>query len=100
MLSSCAKGKIRGLWQVDHILARSDDFTPEARWIRIEKDGYQESGNGWQKHSYGTWILKKKKITIVNENGPVDEDGPFEVSFNKKDMTWERREEGKRVRVS
>lgn len=99
LLTSCAKSKIQGLWQVDRVLAESSEVTPKGRWVRFEKDGRQESGNGWQKHSYGTWDYNKKKITIIDENGPLDEFGHFTVSFEKKQMIWERREDGRRIRV-
>jgi hypothetical protein len=99
VLNSCAKSRIKGLWVADRVYAGSTDLSPKARWIRIDKKNVQESGNGWQKHSIGTWELKRKKLTLVNSNGFTDPYEPFEVKFVKNGMEWIRHENDKRVKV-
>lgn len=99
ILNSCAKSKIKGLWQVDHVLAHTDEVSPKGRWVRFDKKNYQESGNGWQKHSYGTYKIKRKEITVVNDNGPVDQFGAFKIHVRKKSMEWERHEDSRRTKI-
>ena len=67
MFSSCAKSRIQGTWLVQR--ERKDragmkELEHEAAWITFKKGYLQESGNGWQKHSYGSWILKKKRLNV------------------------------------
>jgi len=100
LLNACAKSRMMGLWVADRVYAGSTDLSPKARWIKFDKKNQQESGNGWQKHSIGTWEIKKgKKLIIINSNGFSDPYEPFKVKFVKKGMEWVRHEEGKRVKV-
>lgn len=99
-LSSCLNGKIKGLWVLQRERIEREgqvEHESEANWIRFDDDGYQESGSGWQKHSYGTWSIKKKKITIQNTNGFEDTNVPRKVKIKKETMTWVRPVDGKNV---
>lgn len=99
IISLSCSNKLIGTWQVDRVLAHTDEVTPQARWVKFEKKNYQESGNGWQKHSYGSYTFKKHILTVLNDNGPEDEFEPFTVKIKKKTMEWERREDGRRIKV-
>jgi len=102
LFSSCAKSRIKGVWLVERERkerAGLIEITPQARWIRFEKDYIQESGNGWQKHSVGTWSFKKKKLSIDNTNGYTDYYGSFNVKYVKKGMEWTRVEDGNKVKI-
>ncbi|MEQ9064775.1 MAG: hypothetical protein RIE58_11410 [Vicingaceae bacterium] len=98
-LSSCSSHRMIGLWQVDLIAAGSSQVEPRSSWIKFDKDEYQESGHGWQKHNTGAWKLKRKKLSINNENGYRDIYDPYEVVFKKKTMEWTRREDDQRVKM-
>ncbi len=100
LLSSCTTSRMKGLWEVDRVYTGSSEVTPQARWVRFDKKDKQESGNGWYKHSYGTWEVKKKMLTIENENGYKDEFDAFKVKFIKKGMIWSRQEGGHMVKVT
>jgi len=100
LLNSCAKSRLKGLWVADRAYAGSTDLSPKARWIKFDKKNQQESGNGWQKHSVGTWELKRgKKLIIINTNGFSNPYEPFKIKFVKKGMEWVRHENNKRVKV-
>lgn len=102
--SSCQTNvKLVGLWQIDKVKVGSQEMTPVARWTRINKDNTQESGNGWQQHSIGSWEYsqKEKQIDLVNYNGLKDEFGGFSVlTTTKEEMIWQRKEEGENVEIT
>ncbi|NVK51633.1 MAG: hypothetical protein HWD85_01770 [Flavobacteriaceae bacterium] len=105
MLASCKKNvnkenTIIGLWIVEKVMVGKNKMTPIARWMQFNKDSTQTSGNGWLKHSYGTWNLNdKNQLRITNSNGLSDEADPFLIDVKKGKMIWQRNEEGQNVQV-
>lgn len=102
MLLSCKKNEntITGLWVVEKVMVGKKRVTPIARWMQFNKDSTQNSGNGWLKHSFGTWSVNiKNQLRITNSNGLSDEADPFLIDVEKEKMTWTRREEGQNVEV-
>ena len=101
-MSSCGSAKVVGLWSVGKVEIGQEDMTPQSRWIRFNKDGTQQSGNGWYQHSFGTWNLngKTKRLNIKNSNGYIDNNEDFLVEVFNIGMTWTRYEEGNVVKVS
>ena len=100
-LTSCASNKMTGLWVVENVTVGTQNLTPQARWVRFQKDHTQTSGNGWQQHSIGTWSVDQQtdKLSIVNSNGYKDDYGPFQVKLDKSNMYWQREEDGVQVEV-
>lgn len=102
-LSSCQKeqASINGLWVIEKVKVGNEDMTPNGRWVRLNADSSQQSGNGWTQHSVGTWSFNKTNNTlqVINTNGYIDEGEPFKVSFEGDKMFWERTEEGENVKV-
>jgi len=98
--SGQAVAQVDGLWVVKSVLVGAEDKTPVARWFRFE-NGKQYSGNGWQRHSAGTYTLNKKtsELTMKTENEPDDGFGAFKVVRKGTEMTWTRKEEGVLVKV-
>ena len=98
----CTSNKVTGLWIVDNVQVGDQKMTPNARWVRLNKDGTQQSGNGWYQHMQGTWSFDKASdaIAIANVNSPEDPFGPFTVEFAKEAMTWSRDEGGMEVLVT
>lgn len=96
------ESSIEGLWVVQHVKAGGQEMTPNARWMRFNADGTQQSGNGWFQHSVGTWSLddQKHELTVVNTNGLTDPSGPFTINIEKDVMTWNRVEEGEKVIIT
>jgi len=90
-----------GLWQVEEVQVGDEKMTPIARWMKFNKDGTQESGNGWLKHSEGTYTYNSEQSTLetVNSNGILDESPPFKVNFQESHMIWNRMEDGQKVEV-
>lgn len=88
-----------GLWEVESVKEGDRQMTPIVRWLRLNKDFTQESGNGWVQHSYGSWRYDSLKNTVMmfDSNG-VDEGGsPFEVSTLGQSMVWQRKENDQAV---
>lgn len=103
LLVSCQeKSSTVGLWEVKLVTVSDQQMTPNARWMRFNPDSTQESGNGWFRHSYGTWSMNSNtnELSVVNTNGLHDPFGPFKVSFEGNTMTWNRIEEGENVTVT
>lgn len=101
-LISCQKANtIEGLWEVEVVTVGEETMTPQAKWTRFNKDHSQESGNGWYKHSVGTWNLdtETQQLKIINTNSYKDPADPFVVKLEKDKMTWTRTEEGMLVEV-
>ena len=98
--TSVTFGQVNGLWLVKKVMVGDKDRTPVARWFRL-KNGIQTSGNGWQQHSYGTYLWDRKKSTLsfTTENEPADGAEPFRVTRKNNKMTWNRLEEGERIVV-
>lgn len=105
MLSSCEKNikkenTIIGLWKVEKVKVGKNEMTPIARWMQFNTDSTQTSGNGWLKHSFGTWSLNtKNQLRVKNVNGLLDEAAPFQVDVKEEKMIWTRKEEGQNVQV-
>jgi hypothetical protein len=92
--------QIDGLWVVKSVLVGAEDKTPVARWFRLDK-GKQFSGNGWQRHSVGSYVWNKKtsELSLKTENEPDEGFGAFKVVRKGTAMTWTRKEEGVTVKV-
>lgn len=103
LLNSCGvNNQLAGLWQIEKVTIGNEEMTPVAKWTRINKDKTQESGNGWNQHTIGTWEYDKssKKIELKNTNGIMDVYEGFKVlDINKENMLWSRKEEGEIVQV-
>lgn len=106
MLMSCNRKKeqdtgIIGLWEVTEVSYGGNKMTPMARWVRLNSDFSQESGNGWLQHSVGKWTLDPTTnlLHIENTNG-LEDKIPFKVSVNGENMRWERLEEGEELLVT
>ncbi|NVJ86105.1 MAG: hypothetical protein HWE15_07350 [Algoriphagus sp.] len=92
-----------GLWEFEHVRVGDQELTPIARWTEITEDGTYYSGNGWSRHSEGTWSFdaSTNEFLPVDRYGPEDPSGPFKVVFESNDkMIWTRMEEGENVVVS
>jgi len=98
ILGSCAKSKIKGLWKIERIQSRSDEVNPSSRWVRFDKKT-QVNGTGWYQHSFGTWKIKKKEISMLNTNGYENEILPYKLKVKKDVMEWYREEDGKISRI-
>ena len=102
---ACKKQEIKesaidGLWLIEKVKVGKDEMTPIARWVQFRKDSTQTSGNGWLKHSYGTWSLNKTNhLKIINTNGLIDNADPFLVNIHENVMTWKRKEDNQNVQV-
>jgi hypothetical protein len=99
-LSIIANAQIDGLWVVKKVMVGSETMTPVARWFKLD-NGKQTSGNGWQQHSFGTYVFNAVKSTVQFDtaNEPVDESGAFTVVRKGNAMTWTRKEDGEDVSV-
>ena len=95
-------GQVEGFWQVEKVEVGEKAMTPVVKWFKINADHTQSSGNGWLQNVEGTWSFDKNTylFTPVNNDGVIDESGPFAVSFIDQNMIWEREEEGMLVRVT
>lgn len=92
-----------GLWEFEHVKVGDQELTPIARWTEITENGTYYSGNGWSRHSEGTWSFdtSTNEFLPVDRFGPEDPSGSFKVIFEGNDkMTWTRIEEGEKVVVS
>lgn len=102
LIGACTNNKsLEGLWVVEKVVVGEEENTPNARWTRFNADGTQQSGNGWFRHSVGTWTMDKdsQKLSIQNSNGVKDTSEPFEIELSGDNMSWTRNEEGRLVRV-
>ena len=72
-------GQLTGLWLIENVQVGTEEMTRVARWTRIYADGNYESGNGWLKHSTGSWKFNSSKNTFLPtaKNGPIDPAGPI-----------------------
>lgn len=94
------KNSIEGLWLVEKVNVGKDEMTPIARWMQFNIDSTQVSGNGWLKHSFGSWSLNdKNQLKINNLNGLSDDSEPFLINLEKDKMIWRRIEENQKVQV-
>ncbi len=93
--------EIVGLWMVDKVEVGDETMTPVSRWMRFSENNKHEAGNGWLKHSEGTYAFDKKKntLSVETKNQPTDPYGPFSVDFEKDKMFWSRVEDGANVKV-
>lgn len=92
-----------GLWEVQLVTVGEESMTPVARWFEFRADGSQVSGNGWLQNGIGTWQYDaaSSKLLTLDEAGQADEFGAFKIAFDQENhMTWERMEEGMRVKVT
>jgi|AVFP01.1.fsa_nt_gi hypothetical protein len=95
------KSKLSGLWTITRVEVGDQEMTPNARWVRFYDDGTQESGNGWQQHSIGTWQYDAKLLLlkIENTNGLKDPFDAFQVDLKGDKMSWYRAEEGQETNI-
>ncbi|MGB0777998.1 MAG: hypothetical protein ACPGR7_08225 [Flavobacteriaceae bacterium] len=104
ILLSCEQNKKQpsGLWLVTEVSVGDQKMTPQGRWLKLNVDGSQESGNGWLKHSEGSFDFDEQKnsLSINNSNGINDMFPAFNVSFEADKMIWNRDEEGEQVQVT
>ncbi|MEJ2596032.1 MAG: hypothetical protein P8100_13130 [bacterium] len=103
LLTGCHRDPgIEGLWLVQSVQMGDKEMTPNARWMEFHADGTQQSGNGKLAHSYGIWSLDKQsgELTIQDQNGLHDPNGPFVLSFKDGKMYWQRMEDGQEVKVT
>lgn len=101
-LISCEKKTtIEGMWLVKSVKVGEDEITPNSRWMKFNSNFTQQSGNGWQQHSIGTWKLDQNshELTIHNTNGLDDLNEPFRITLSENDMIWKRKEENKAVEI-
>ncbi len=103
-LMSCKSGvgqAIVGFWEVTEVKVAGESLTPVAKWIRINKNGTFQSGNGWIQNSEGTWNFDKTTNTYIpiEKNGLLDKFGAFKVRFENNQMYWERVEDNDPVIV-
>lgn len=90
-----------GLWVVKKVTVGNAVMTPVAKWVKLEADGTQFSGNGWLQHTTGTWKFDSENsaLSFTSEPGPEDEFGAFKIKYDAQHMTWERMEDGEKVVV-
>lgn len=93
--------QVQGLWVVEKVTVGDRVMTPVAKWVRLDADGTQFSGNGWLQHTSGTWHLNAQtsELSFTSEPGPEDDFGAFKINYDAQHMTWERMEEGEKVFV-
>lgn len=91
--------KIEGLWGVISVKVGEQEMTPNARWVRINPNGTQESGNGWFQHSIGTWETTDDQLKMINTNGLEDGYGGFQYRLIDQEMIWKREEENQSVEI-
>jgi len=94
--------QIEGLWVVNKVQVGDQEMTPVAKWVKLEADGTQFSGNGWLQHTTGDWKLNTytSELSFISNPGPADEFGAFKIQYDDQKMTWEREEEGQKVVVT
>ena len=90
-----------GLWQITKVTIDGKENTPDGKWMRFNADSTQESGNGWQQHSFGRWKLDSEtsELFLHQANGWRDGFENFNVEISKDGMTWKRNEDGHLVVV-
>lgn len=100
-LFGCSRPSVEGLWLVEQVSVGNEIMTPQARWVKFEANGLQQSGNGWLQHSTGNWEYNPQTqlLNIHNENGLLDPFGPFQVLFEREHMIWKREEDGQPVYI-
>ena len=93
-----------GFWGFKEVKVGDENMTPVAKWVRINKDNTFVGGNGWLQNSAGTWTYdsKTRAYRPRETQGTVidDEGGAFTVNTQGDIMTWEREEEGMKVKVT
>lgn len=91
-----------GFWEMTSVSMGSQSMTPVAKWIKFKKDHSYTSGNGWLQNSKGSWTFNQKTniLTSLDSLGISEDFAGFKVSFEKKNMIWEREENGMLVRVT
>lgn len=92
---------VEGFWLVTKVTVGARELTPVMRWVKLEANGKQVSGNGWLQHSFGTYRFDKTKseLLLITTNEPDDEFGAFKIERKGPLMTWSRKEEGEMVVV-
>ena len=93
--------QVEGLWEIRKVSVGDQIMTPVAKWTRINSDFTYQSRNGWLQNSEGNWTFDKQlsQFIPIEQNGIVDDFGPFEVEIIKDQMTWTRIEDGYKVVV-
>ncbi|QTN38669.1 hypothetical protein HZ996_05710 [Cryomorphaceae bacterium] len=84
-----------GLWSVFSVELADQQMTPQAKWSQIYPDGRYLDGNGWQQHHTGHWVVDEGSGTLrmIADQGPVDNQAPFQLTFRGDTMVWQRMEE-------
>lgn len=95
-----AQESVVGLWLVEKVSVGDMSMTPNAKWVQFNEDETTFSGNGWTRHSFGTYDYSEGFLSIVTENGTEDEFGGFEVELTDVAMIWSREENGETVTVT
>lgn len=90
-----------GLWLVQEVSMGDQKVTPQERWFKYDDAGNFSSGNGWLKHSDGTYVYNPSDSSFeahqVDE--PIDEFGAFKLWFEGEKMIWQRIEADMQVTV-
>ena len=90
-----------GLWLVQEVSMGDQSVTPQERWFRYDDDGNFSSGNGWLKHSEGSYVYNPSDSSFEtrSQNEPKDEFGAFKLWFEGERMIWQRMEADMQVTV-
>ena len=85
---------LQGLWLVQEVSIGDRVVTPQERWFRYDGDGNFSSGNGWLKHSEGTYTYNSSDSSFEaqTQDEPQDEFGAFKLWFEGERMIWQRME--------
>ncbi|NNE27754.1 MAG: hypothetical protein HKN09_12990 [Saprospiraceae bacterium] len=102
ILSSCSEQGMEGLWSIQSVSVGDMSMTPNSKWIALAPDNTQVSGNGYLRHSSGSWLYNPADSTLSIEdiNGIEEDYGPFKVDYQLNNMTWTRAEDGNFVTVN
>ncbi len=96
------KEDIIGFWEVEKVAVGAKNKTPVAKWVKINRDGTYNTGNGWLQNGQGKWNYdaENNMYSATDPLDVADEFGGFIVSFENGKMLWEREEEGMQVKVT
>ncbi|GAA4281066.1 hypothetical protein [Gaetbulibacter aestuarii] len=94
--------RLCGFWEITSVSMGTESMTPIARWIKLKEDHSYTSGNGWLQNAAGSWKLDKEThiLTSIDSLGISEDFAGFKVSFEGKNMLWEREENGMTVQVT
>lgn len=100
--SAAQTSSLVGFWEMTSVSMGTESMTPIAKWITLKKDHSYTSGNGWIQNSAGSWKFDKEThiLTSIDSLGISEDFAGFKVSFEGKNMIWERQENGMLVKVT